>query len=181
MLATGPSNPLAVWVWTRYTLQFGSRSVQEPDLKLPGMPRPYPYPSSRGCCRVWLDLSGPNSSYCFRVFLLMVGFRYPTVMRTILTVVHHCLYLLYRLPFFSKQAEISSLLLPDVQCDRFFILHHEYDLRYKTALLTVIETQLDKFAPVTAPTTFRELMEILDSICGKLHCRKECHEQMIAI
>jgi hypothetical protein len=32
---------------------------------------------------------------------------------------------------------------------------------------------MDQFSPATAPTTFGELMEIHDSVSGKLQCRKE--------
>jgi hypothetical protein len=102
-------------------------------------------------------------------------------MRKILMLVHHCLYLLGWLPFYSKQAEIWSLLHPEVQCDQSFVWHHEYDLRFKTALLPVNEPQLDQFAPAAAPTTFGELMEILDSVSRQSHCREKCHQQKVAI
>jgi len=37
----------------------------------------------------------------------------------------------------------------------------------------VIQPEFDQFAHATAPTTFGELMEIHDSVSGKLQCRKE--------
>jgi len=91
-------NPPAVWVWTGKTGRFGSRPVQKPDLQPLGGTNLYPKPSTCGICRIWLDLSVPISGSSFRVFLFMVASRYPTVMCTILALVHHCLYLFYWLP-----------------------------------------------------------------------------------
>jgi len=98
--------------------------VHKPDAELLGGPNPFPYPSTRGFCRVWLDPSVPVSSSPFRVFLFMVAVRYVTVMCKILTLVHHSLYLFHWWPLYSKQGETYSLLHPEVECDQFFILHH---------------------------------------------------------
>ena len=98
VLATGPGNSPVVRLWTTKTVWSGSRTVQKPDLQRPGGPNPAPYMSTRGFCRVWLDPSVPISGSGFRVFLFMVAFRYPTVLRKILTLVHHCLCLFYWLP-----------------------------------------------------------------------------------
>jgi hypothetical protein len=98
VLETGPGNPPAVWVWTRKTVWFSSRTVQKPDLLLLGGPNLYPYPSTHRFCRVWLDPLGPISGSHFQVFLIMVAFRYLTVQCKISTLVYHCLYLFYWLP-----------------------------------------------------------------------------------
>ena len=57
----------------------------------------------------------------------MVALRYPNVMCIISTLVHHCLFLFYWLPLYSKQAETCSLLHPEVDSEQFFVLHQEYD------------------------------------------------------
>jgi len=124
VLATGPGNPPAVRVWTGKTVRFGSRTVQKPDRELLGGPNPYPYPSTRGFCRVWLDPSVPVSGSPFRVFLFMVAVTHVTVMCKISTLVHHSLYLFHWRPLYSKQGETSSLLRAEVECDQLFILHH---------------------------------------------------------
>jgi len=124
VLATGPRNPPAVRVWTGKTVGFGSWTVQKPDPQLLVGPNPNPYPSTRGFCRVWLDPSVPISGSSFRVCLFMVTFRYPPVLCKILTLVHHCLCSIYWLPMKSKQAETRSLLHHEVECERFFFLHH---------------------------------------------------------
>jgi len=124
VLATGPGNPPAVRVWTGKTVLFGSTTVQKPDPQLLGGPNPDPYPSTRGVCQGWLDPSVLISGFSFQVFLFMVAFRYPTILCKILTLVHHCLCSIYWLPLKSKQAETCSLLHHEVECERFFILHH---------------------------------------------------------
>jgi len=88
--AMGPGNPPAVRVWTRKTVRFGSRPVEKPDPLLPGGPNLAPYPSTRGFRQVWLDPSGPISRFAFRDVILMVRFRYPTVNRKRLRMVHRC-------------------------------------------------------------------------------------------
>jgi hypothetical protein len=40
--------------------------------------------------------------------------------------------------------------------------------------------EMDQFAPATVPTTFGELMEIHDSVSGKLQGSKEHHEHEVA-
>jgi hypothetical protein len=124
VLARGPGNPPAVRVWTGPTVRFGSRTVQKPDPELLDGPNPYPYASTRGFCRVWLDPSVPVSGSPFRVFVFMVAVRYVTVMCKILTLVHHSLYLFHWWPLYSKQGETCSLLRAEVECDQLFILHH---------------------------------------------------------
>jgi len=90
VLATSPSNPPAVRVWTAKTVRFSSRMVLKPDLLLLGGPNPAPYPSTLGFCRVWLEPSSTISSFGFRIVLYMVAFRYLTVNCTIFTMVRRC-------------------------------------------------------------------------------------------
>jgi len=70
VLATGPGNPPAVRVWAAKTGRCGSRTVQKPDPLTLGVPNPDPYVSTRGLCRVWVDLSVPISGSAFRVSYL---------------------------------------------------------------------------------------------------------------
>jgi hypothetical protein len=67
VLATGPGNPPAVWVWTGKTGQFGSRTVQKPDPQTLGRPNPNPYPSTARFRPIWLDPSVQISGSAFRV------------------------------------------------------------------------------------------------------------------
>ena len=124
VLATDPGNPPAVRVWTGKTVRFGSRTVQKPDPELLGGPNPYPYPSTRGFCRVWLDPSVAVSGSPILVVLYMVAVKNVTVMCKISTLVHHSLYLFHWRPLYSKQGETCSLLRAEVECDQLFILHH---------------------------------------------------------
>ena len=75
------------------SVQFEIR--QTPDLLVLGVPNSAPYPSTRRVRCVWLDQSGPNSGFLFLVVLLMVTFRYPSVNRTILTMVRRCVFGMY--------------------------------------------------------------------------------------
>jgi hypothetical protein len=102
VLATGPGNPPAVQVWTGKTIRFVSRTVKILDPEILGVPNPYPYPSTHGFCRVWLDPSGPISGFHFPVFLFMVAVWYVTAMCNICTLVHHSLYLFCWLPLWAK-------------------------------------------------------------------------------
>ena len=70
VLATGPSNPPAVQVWTAKMGRFSSRTVQKPDPQTLGGPNPDPYLSTRGFRPVWLDPSFPISGSAFRVSYL---------------------------------------------------------------------------------------------------------------
>jgi len=124
VFATDPGNPPGVWVGTGNMGRFGSRPVQKPDPEHLGRPNPYPYPSTRGFCRVWLDSSVPVSGSPFRVFLFMVAVIYVTVICIILTLVHHSVYWFHWQPFYSKQGETCSLLHPGVECDQVYIVHH---------------------------------------------------------
>jgi hypothetical protein len=45
----------------------------------------------------------------------------------------------------------------------------------------VIMPEIDQFASATVPTSFVELMEMHDSVSGKLQCRKPHHQQNVAI
>jgi hypothetical protein len=176
VLATGPGNPPAVRVCTGKTVRFGSRPVQKPDPELLGGPNLYPYPSTRGFCRVWLDPSVPVSGSPFRVFLFIVAVIYVTVMCKILTLVHHSLYWFHWQPLYSKQGETCSLLHPEVECDQVFILHHLKDSKSRKVILiamAVIQPEFDQFVHATAPTIFGELLEIHDSVSGKSQCHKE--------
>jgi hypothetical protein len=47
------------------------------------------------CCRVWENLSVPISCSGFRDYLFIVIFRYHTAKCTIVTLVHHCCFLMY--------------------------------------------------------------------------------------
>ena len=67
VLATGPGNPPAVWVWTSKTGRFGSRPVQKPNTLTLGGPNPDPSPLARGYRRVWQDPSVPISGCAFRI------------------------------------------------------------------------------------------------------------------
>jgi len=67
VLATGPGNPPAVWVWTAKTGRFDSGPGQKTDPLTVGGPNPDPYLSTTGFRRVWLDPSVPISGSVFRV------------------------------------------------------------------------------------------------------------------
>jgi len=118
VLATGPGNPPAVRVWTTKIVQFGSKPVQKPDPLHLGGPNPDLYPSTRGFCRVWLDLSVSISGSGIRVFLFIVAFRYPIANRKILTLVYRCPFLIYWLPLQSKTSENRSLPHPENESQR---------------------------------------------------------------
>jgi len=94
VLATGPGNQPAVRVWTTKMVRFGPRPIQIPDPPALGGPNTYPCPSTIRFSWVDLDSSVPISSSAFRVFLFVVPFRYHTINRRILTLVHHCLFLM---------------------------------------------------------------------------------------
>jgi hypothetical protein len=98
------------------------RFQNRPKTRLGG-PNPYPYASTRGFCRVWLDPSVPVSGSPFRVVLFMVTVTYVTVMCKISTLVHHSVYLFHWWPLYSKQGETCTLLRAEVECDQLFILH----------------------------------------------------------
>ena len=66
VLATGPGNPPAVWVWTAETGRLGSKPGQKPDPLTCGRPNPDLYLSTRGFRQVWLDPSGSISSSVFQ-------------------------------------------------------------------------------------------------------------------
>jgi hypothetical protein len=71
VLAMGPGNLPTVRVGTRNTVWFCFRTVQQPNLLDLSGPNPYPYPSTRGICWVWLDLLVSISGSVFRVFHLL--------------------------------------------------------------------------------------------------------------
>jgi hypothetical protein len=124
VIGMGTGNPPAVRVWTGTTVQFGSKPIQKPDPELLRGPNPYPYQSTRGFCRVWLNPSVPVSGSPFRVFLFMVAVRYDTVLCKISTLIHLSLYLFHWRPFYTKHGETCSLLRPEVEGDQLCILHH---------------------------------------------------------
>jgi len=124
VLETGPGNPPGVQIWTRITRQFGSRLVQKPDPQLLGGPNSYLYLSTYGLYNVCLDPSVAISGSLFLVIRCMIAVRYVTVICKILTLVHYSLYLLHWLHLWSKQWETCSLLHTEVECERYFILHH---------------------------------------------------------
>jgi hypothetical protein len=169
----GPGNPPAVRVWTGKTFRFESRLKEKPDRELRGGPNVYPYPSTSGFCRGWLEPSVPVSGSPYRVFLFIVAVIYVTVMCKILTFVHRSLYWFHWQPLFSKQGETCSLLHPEVECEQVFILHHLQDSRSRIAILiakAVMQPEFVQFAHAIAPTPFGELLEIHDSVSGKSQC-----------
>ena len=70
VLAIGPGNLPAVWVWTVKTVQFGSKPIQNPDPRHLGRPNTDPYLSTRGVWQVWLDPLVPISDSSFQLFYL---------------------------------------------------------------------------------------------------------------
>jgi hypothetical protein len=79
VLATGPGNRPAVWVWTTTTGRFSFRPVQKHDTLTLGGPNLDPYPSTRGFRRVLDRLVAFNLEFCIPGFTFMVAFRYATV------------------------------------------------------------------------------------------------------
>jgi len=116
VVSTGPGNLPKVRDWTGGRALFHSITVQERDLQLLGGANPAPSLSTRGFCRVWVDLSGPISGSAFWIFLFMVTFRYPTVDRKLLIMVLHCHFLMYWQPLYSKQVERRSLPHHETEC-----------------------------------------------------------------
>ena len=119
VLATGPGNWSGVWVWTGNTVRFDCRNVQKPVMLLHGGPNPVQNPSTYGFRRVWLDPSGPISGFAYRVALSMVAFRYPTVNRKILMMVHRCYFWTYWPPFWPKYVAKCSLTHYRNECQQF--------------------------------------------------------------
>jgi len=109
VLATGPGNLPAVWVWTARMGQFGSRPVQKPDQQLLGTPNQEPYPSTCRLCWVWLDASVPITGSGYLVCIWMVALRYPTVNRNILTLGRHCSCSMLWPPIYSIKRDPRSL------------------------------------------------------------------------
>jgi len=114
--ATGPGDPPAVWVWTRSMVGFGFKTVHKPNWLHLGRANLYLYSSSGGDSRGWLTLLGPISGSRFRVALILVIFRHHTVKCKILTLIHHCLCLLYWLSIKSQSIERRFLLYPEPEC-----------------------------------------------------------------
>ena len=67
VLATGPGNSPAVWVWTAKTGRFTSRPVQKPEPLTLGGPNQHPDLSTHGFRWAWLDPLVPISGSAFRV------------------------------------------------------------------------------------------------------------------
>jgi len=105
VLATGVGDQPEVRVWTREMVRFGSRPIQIPNPLLLGCPNPALYLSTHRFRRVWPDPLGPVSSCAFWVVLCMVAFRYCTVNRKILTMVHCCSFWMYWPPLWSKNVD----------------------------------------------------------------------------
>jgi hypothetical protein len=95
VLETGPGNRPGVRIWTRITVQFGSRPVQQPDSQLLHGPNSYLYLWTYSLCHVCLDPSVPISGAVFVVIRCMIAVRYVTVICKILSLVHYSLYLLH--------------------------------------------------------------------------------------
>ena len=73
----GSGNPSVVRVWTGKKVPFSSRPIQKPDPQLLDGPNPYLYPSTRGLCWDWLDLSVPISGSSFLVFFIYGSIQIP--------------------------------------------------------------------------------------------------------
>ena len=113
VLGTGPCNLPAVSVWNSETIQFGYGPDQQPDSLLLGRPNLNVHLSASRFCELCLDPSNAIYGSGFRVFLLMVALRYPTVNCRILTWVRLCLFSMYLPPAKSKTSEIHSLPHPE--------------------------------------------------------------------
>ena len=95
LLTTGPGKMPAVRIRRRKTGLFGSRPAEKPDPLLLGGPNLAPYQRTRRFCLVRPAPSGQISGSAIGVVLFTVAFRYPTVNRKILTMVHHCSFWIY--------------------------------------------------------------------------------------
>ena len=118
VLAMGPGNLPVVWGWTAKTGQFGSRPIQICDPQLLGRRHLATYPSNGGFCRVWLDPAVPITGSGCQVFLFMVTLRYSTVNCNILTLVHHCPFVMLWLPFYSRKRDTRTLRIPENESQR---------------------------------------------------------------
>jgi len=98
VLATGPGNLPAVWVWTSKTDYLGSRPIQNPDQLPLGRLNLDLYPSTRGFCQVSLDPSVPITGFSFWVSILIVTFRSATVDGKISTLACYYVFLMYSPP-----------------------------------------------------------------------------------
>jgi len=114
VLATGPGNRPAVRVWTRNARQFGFRPVQNTTRwLLAGQTRTHP-------CQL-AGFAGFGYSHQFESLVLhcsfkfMVTFRYGTVNRKIVTLVHHGVFSTYWPPWFAKRAYSCTLPHPGNQ------------------------------------------------------------------
>jgi len=116
VLATGPGNLTAVWLYPATTGRFGSRLVHKPNPLPLGGPNADPYLSTISCSRVWLDSSVAISSSAFWVSLLIIAFRYGTVNCKILTLGHRCAFWMYWPPSWPKWTETCTLPHPENKC-----------------------------------------------------------------
>jgi len=103
VLATGPGNLPAVWIWTTAIGWFSSRPVQKPDPLSLGGANLDTYLSTNGFCSVWLDLLYRISGFVFRVSLFIVAFRYATNKCKIFTLVGSWLFWMYWPPFLTME------------------------------------------------------------------------------
>ena len=109
----GPGNLSAVWVWTANMGRFSPRPIQTSDLLTRAGPNPDLYPWTWGFCRLCQDLSVSIFGSAFRLSLSIVTFWYATLNRKILTLVRHCLCLMYWPPWWSKRTEKGAQLHPE--------------------------------------------------------------------
>ena len=123
---------------------------QTPDPLVFGIPHSAPYPSTHVVHRVWLDPSGPISGFVFRVVLFMVTFRYPSVNRTILTMVRPCVFGMYWQFLWSKYVDKRSLTHPG----------NEYQRRLKDFRPCILSNQSGHWLQ-------RVITEVLASWIGK--------------
>jgi hypothetical protein len=87
MLTMGLGNQPEVQVENTNTVWLGSKTIQKPYPLCLGRANLNMYLSTRSFCWVWIDPCVPIPSSVFRVFLLMVAFRYPTTNHKIITLV----------------------------------------------------------------------------------------------
>jgi len=160
VLATGRGIMPAVRVWTANTGRFSSRPIQNPDPLPLGVSNLDQDPSTCGLGQVWLDPSVPISGSAFRVSLFVIAFRYATGNRTILTLVHSCMFIMYWPPWWSKRIETHALPHPQNDCQRSVddfwscVLGNETANRLQTAINQFLAAFIGKTDCDTLPAPY---------------------------